>query len=73
MGATRGAILRVFILTGVAIGATGTALGVALGTPIALNLENIREFVNRVFSLNLFPGAILFPVASAFGGLAGCR
>jgi len=60
MGATRGAILRVFILTGVAIGAVGTALGVALGTPIALNLENIREFVNRVFSLNLFPAQFYF-------------
>jgi len=60
MGATRGAVLRVFILTGVAIGAAGTALGVALGTPIALNLENIREFVNRVFSLNLFPAQFYF-------------
>jgi lipoprotein-releasing system permease protein len=60
MGATRGAVLRVFILTGVAIGAVGTALGVALGTPIALHLENIREFVNRVFSLNLFPAQFYF-------------
>jgi lipoprotein-releasing system permease protein len=60
MGATRGAVLRVFILTGVVIGAVGTALGVALGTPIALNLENIREFLNSVFSLNLFPAQFYF-------------
>jgi lipoprotein-releasing system permease protein len=60
MGATQGAVLRVFIMTGVAIGAVGTALGVLIGTPIALHLENIRQFVNDVFSLNLFPAQFYF-------------
>jgi lipoprotein-releasing system permease protein len=55
MGATRGSILRVFILTGVSIGLFGDLFGMALGVPIAHHLESIREFVNRVFSLNLFP------------------
>jgi lipoprotein-releasing system permease protein len=60
MGATQGAVLRVFIMTGVAIGAAGTALGVLIGTPVALHLENIRQFVNDVFSLNLFPAQFYF-------------
>ena len=55
MGSTRGAILRVFILTGVAIGACGTFFGVVLGVLLAHHLEDIRAFVNHVFSLNLFP------------------
>jgi lipoprotein-releasing system permease protein len=60
MGATRGAILRIFILTGVAIGLAGTTLGVALGLPLALHLDAVRQFVNRVFSLNLFPAQYYF-------------
>jgi lipoprotein-releasing system permease protein len=55
MGATRGAVLRVFILTGVSIGAAGALLGVILGVLLAHYLENIRSFINHVFSLNLFP------------------
>jgi lipoprotein-releasing system permease protein len=58
MGATRASILRVFILTGVAIGAVGDLLGTALGVPLAMRLEDIRLFVNRVFNLNLFPADI---------------
>jgi lipoprotein-releasing system permease protein len=58
MGATRGSILRVFILTGLSIGAIGALLGVALGVPLALQLDNIRNFVNRTFDLNLFPASI---------------
>ncbi len=58
MGATRGAILRIFILTGLSIGALGDLLGMSLGVPLAHHLEDIRAFVNRVFSLNLFPADI---------------
>ena len=58
MGATRGAILRIFILTGLSIGALGDLLGMALGVPLAHHLEDIRALVNRVFSLNLFPADV---------------
>jgi lipoprotein-releasing system permease protein len=60
MGATRGAVLRIFILTGVAIGLIGTALGVGLGVPLALHLDAVRQFLNRAFSLNLFPAQYYF-------------
>lgn len=58
MGATRASILRIFILTGLSIGATGAVLGTVLGVALALRLENIRSFVNRVFDLNLFPADV---------------
>jgi lipoprotein-releasing system permease protein len=60
MGATQGSVLRVFILTGVAIGAAGTLLGVAIGTPLAYHLEDLRSFLNRAFSLDLFPAQFYF-------------
>ncbi len=60
MGASRGAVLRIFILTGVAIGLIGVTLGVALGVPLALHLDDVRQFLNRAFSLNLFPAQYYF-------------
>ncbi len=60
MGATRGAVMRIFLLIGVGIGVAGTAAGVAIGLAIARNLEPIRNFLNRVFGLNLFPKDLYF-------------
>ena len=60
MGATQGAVLRIFIMTGVWIGAVGTIIGVGLGTPLAYHLEDIRNFLNRAFSLDLFPAQFYF-------------
>ncbi|HWG05947.1 MAG TPA: lipoprotein-releasing ABC transporter permease subunit [Beijerinckiaceae bacterium] len=54
MGATRGAIMRVFFITGAAIGTAGTLAGVVLGLLLAHNLEPIRLFINRTFHINAF-------------------
>jgi len=54
MGATSGAVLRIFLITGSAIGVVGTLAGLLLGLVVARNLEPLREFVNRVFGLNIF-------------------
>ncbi len=54
MGATRGSIMRVFLLTGSAIGFTGTFAGVLIGLVIAHNLEAFRQFINRSFGVNAF-------------------
>ncbi len=54
MGATRGAIMRVFLLTGCIVGVTGTAAGLLLGLLIAENVEPIRQFINRTFNINAF-------------------
>ena len=60
MGATSASVLRIFIMTGVAIGLIGATLGVALGVPLALHLDAVRQVLNRVFSLNLFPAQYYF-------------
>ncbi len=42
MGATRGSMMRIFMLTGASIGFIGTILGAALGILFALNIEGVR-------------------------------
>ncbi len=54
MGATRGTIMRVFLLDGMAIGGIGTLLGVALGLAFARNIEAIRQWLQRTFDIVLF-------------------
>ncbi len=46
MGATRGAVMRVFLITGASIGVVGTAVGLALGVVVCLNIEEIRRFIS---------------------------
>ena len=54
MGATRGAIQRVFFLTGAAIGAAGTLGGFVVGLLICLNTESIRQFISWVSGVDPF-------------------
>jgi lipoprotein-releasing system permease protein len=54
MGATRGAIMRIFLLNGFAIGGIGTLLGVALGLAFARNIEAIRQWLQHTFDIVLF-------------------
>lgn len=58
MGATRGAIMRVFLMIGAVVGVAGTLCGIALGLLIARNLESIRQSINKAFSLNLFDPSV---------------
>ncbi|CAM5421510.1 lipoprotein-releasing system permease protein [Aquamicrobium terrae] len=60
MGATRGAILRIFLMTGAAIGVVGTLAGVALGVVICLNIERIREFFSWLSGTVLFNPELYF-------------
>ncbi len=54
MGATRGAILRIFFITGASIGVTGTALGFIVGAVFCSNIEWIRGLVSRITGTQLF-------------------
>ena len=54
MGATRGAVLRIFLMTGAAIGVAGTIAGVLLGLVICLNVESIRQFFSWLSGTVLF-------------------
>ena len=54
MGASRAAIMRIFLLDGLAIGGAGTILGVVLGLAFARNIEAIRQWLQRTFDIVLF-------------------
>ena len=60
VGATRGAIMRVFLIAGTSISVFGTLSGVALGLTIALNAEHLRSLLNRALHLNLFPAELYY-------------
>ena len=55
MGATRGAILRIFSMTGFAIGFSGTVLGLVLGLLVATNAETLRAGLSNLLSIPIFP------------------
>jgi lipoprotein-releasing system permease protein len=60
MGATRGAIMRIFLITGATIGFVGTGVGVALGLLVAYNVEPIRKGLSWITGANLFPSEFYF-------------
>ena len=60
MGATRGAILRIFFITGAAIGTFGTLFGVILGTVVCWNVETIRQFVSWLTRTEIFSPELYF-------------
>src|SRR3546814_682972 len=60
MGATRGMILRIFFATGAAIGVVGTALGFVIGLSFAANIEAIRQWLQGLLEMELFPAEIYF-------------
>src|SRR5215813_13067670 len=60
MGATRGAVMRVFFISGTSIGVIGTLAGLILGVLISLNMEEIRQFLSTVTRTPLFPPQVYF-------------
>ena len=60
MGATRGAIMRIFFLSGAAIGVVGTLAGFLLGLGFAANIETIRQWLQALTGTDLFAAEIYF-------------
>jgi len=60
MGATRGSIMRIFSMTGTAIGVVGTLVGLVLGLIIAANAEPLRAFVSDLIGVRIFPPEVFF-------------
>jgi len=60
MGATRGAVMRIFLITGTAIGATGTFAGFVLGVVVCTWIEQIRQFVSWLTQTELFAPELYF-------------
>jgi lipoprotein-releasing system permease protein len=60
MGATRGAIMRIFFMSGAAIGVVGTLAGFLLGVAFAGNIETIRQWLQALTGTELFSAEIYF-------------
>jgi lipoprotein-releasing system permease protein len=60
MGATRGMIMRIFLLVGASVGVVGTVLGFALGLVFCENIEHIRQLIQKLTGTNLFSPEVYF-------------
>jgi lipoprotein-releasing system permease protein len=60
MGATQGAIMRVFLITGASIGVVGTTLGFLVGVLVCANIESLRQFVSWMTSREVFAPELYF-------------
>jgi len=60
MGAGQGAILRIFFLSGAAIGALGTLAGLVLGVLFCAYIQQIQAFVQWITGSDVFNADIYF-------------
>ena len=60
MGATRGAIQRIFFLAGSAVGVIGTACGLLLGVLFCQHIETLRRLLEGLTGRELFAAEIYF-------------
>ncbi|OYV38881.1 MAG: multidrug ABC transporter substrate-binding protein, partial [Acidocella sp. 20-61-6] len=60
MGASSGAILRIFLMCGASVGFLGTFIGFGLGTVFCAYIENIRQFVQKITGTPLFDPTVYY-------------
>jgi lipoprotein-releasing system permease protein len=60
IGATQGAVMRVFLITGSSIGVLGTFAGFNLGLVICIYVEEIRQFLSWLTGSKIFPEELYF-------------
>ena len=60
MGASRGAVLRIFFIAGSLIGIAGTLTGLLIGTLFSANIESIRQLLSHATGTTLFDPTIYF-------------
>jgi len=60
MGATRGAVMRIFLMCGAFVGVVGTVAGTLLGLVFCRNIESIRQLIERLTGADLFNPTIRF-------------
>ena len=60
MGATKGAVMRIFLMTGASVGVAGTIIGSILGIAFAANIETIRGWIQKLTGTDLFSAEIYF-------------
>lgn len=80
VGASPRSIMKIFMIQGAMIGTIGTAIGVGLGVLVALNMDVIAPFIERVlgiqflpadiYLINTLPSDLRWPDVWSIGGLA---
>ncbi len=60
MGATQGAVMRIFFLSGALIGLLGTLFGVVIGALFVANIDAIEGALSALFNTDLFNAEIYF-------------
>jgi lipoprotein-releasing system permease protein len=60
MGASRGAILRIFFMSGATIGVAGTLAGLIFGLVFCLNIEAIQHFIEWISGVQVFNADVYF-------------
>jgi lipoprotein-releasing system permease protein len=60
MGTTRGAIMRIFFITGASIGVVGTIAGFVLGVLVCINIDRIRGLIAWLTDTELFPAELYY-------------
>ncbi|MEM6413138.1 MAG: lipoprotein-releasing ABC transporter permease subunit [Pseudomonadota bacterium] len=60
IGATQGAVMRVFFLSGSMIGFLGTLAGVVIGALFVWNIDAIETFLSAIFNTDLFPAEVYY-------------
>jgi lipoprotein-releasing system permease protein len=60
MGATSRSIMKIFIYQGLIIGVIGTALGCVAGVTVALNVQKVSLFVEKIFHFKILPGDVYY-------------
>jgi lipoprotein-releasing system permease protein len=58
MGATKGAIMRIFFLASASLGVLGLSLGLVLGVSFCIFIEPIQNFLSSVLGFDIFPGTV---------------
>lgn len=80
LGASPGSIMKIFIIQGALVGLLGTAIGVALGVTVALNIDVIVPFIERllgvqflskdIYLITSLPSDLRWPDVWTIGGVA---
>ena len=60
IGVLNKSIIKIFFLIGMIIGTSATIFGIILGVTFSMYVENLREFLTKVFNISLFPEEIYF-------------
>lgn len=60
MGATKGSIMRIFLIVGMAIGTAGTLAGLGVGLLLCHYIEEVRQFLSWLFNTRLYPPELFF-------------